>query len=61
MSKLAAAAGHPIDGLAGIPGSGTGASSGGGATEISVAALTFLAVVTAAAVLWFRRRRAQIR
>jgi hypothetical protein len=61
VSKLAAAAGHPIDGAAGIAGSGTSAGSGSGATEISVAALTFLAVVTAAAVLWFRRRQAQIR
>ncbi len=64
VPKIAAAAGHPIEGLAGISGSGEGAGGGRsgttGATEISVAALTFVAVVTAVAVLWFRRRRARI-
>ncbi len=63
VSKLAAAAGHPIGGAPGVPAAGTGGGggSGSGATELSVAALAFLAIVTAAAVLWFRRRRAQLR
>jgi hypothetical protein len=60
IPKLAAAAGHPIGAVSGA--SGTSAGGGGsGATAGGVAALAVGAVVIAGGVMWFRRRRAQIR
>jgi hypothetical protein len=75
IPKLAAAAGHPIEkapggarpggagpGAAGPGAAGPGAGDGGsGATVAGVAALAVGAAVIAGAVMWFRRRRAQIR
>jgi len=63
VPKLAAAAGHPIGAVSGTTGSaGSGAGSGGGgATPTGLAALVAGAVVIAGGVMWFRRRRAQIR
>ena len=54
VPKLAAAAGHPIDGVSGA------SSAGSGTTVAAVGALAFGAIIAAAAVVWFRRRRAQI-
>ena len=59
VPKLAAAAGHPIGAVPGEPGPGAG--GGGGAAEAGAGAVAFVAVITAAAVLWFRHRRAQTR
>jgi hypothetical protein len=56
VPKLAAAAGHPIAAASG----GSDGGDGGGATELSVGALVFVAVVTSAAVLWYRHRRAEV-
>jgi len=62
IPKLAAAAGHPIGAVSGAAGTGAGSGGGGGgATLASVVALAVGAVVIAGGVLWFRRRRAQIR
>ena len=65
IPKLAAAAGHPVEkapGAAGPGAAGPGAGDGGGgATVVGVAALAVGAAVIAGAVMWFRRRRAQIR
>jgi hypothetical protein len=56
VAKLATAAGHSIQGVAGIPG---GSSSSGGATTVIVIALALAAVATAGAlaVVTLRRRR----
>src|SRR5450755_565148 len=55
VAKLAAAAGHPIKGVAGIPGtSPSGASS---STTPIVIALAVAAVLTAAALIVIRRRQ----
>ena len=65
IPKLAAAAGHPIAAVSGASGtsegSGGGGGGGGGASPAGVAALAAGAVVVAGAVMWLRRRRAQIR
>lgn len=65
IPKLAAVAGHPIGAVSGASGtsagSGGGGSGGGGASPAGVAALAVGAVVVAGAVMWLRRRRAQIR
>ena len=63
IPKLAAAAGHPIGAVSGASGTsaGNGGGAGGGATPAAVAALAVGAVVIAGGVMWFRRRRAQIR
>jgi hypothetical protein len=56
VAKLAADSGHPIKGVAGIPGSST--SSGGSSTTPIVIALVVAAVLTAAALVAVRRRQA---
>jgi hypothetical protein len=56
VAKLAADSGHPIKGVAGIPGS-SGASGGSSTTPI-VIALVAAAVLTAAALIVVRRRQA---
>ncbi len=65
IPKLAAAAGHPVETAPGAAGSGAArpgaGGGGGGATVAGVAALAVGAVVIAGAVMWFRRRRTQIR
>ncbi len=62
VSKLAAAAGHPVSG---VPGAGTGArsasESGGGAAAVGVGVLALVAVLMSVAVLSFRHRRARAR
>jgi hypothetical protein len=60
LPKLAAAAGHPIDSASGAPGIG-GDSGGGGATVAGIGALAAGALLAAAAVVWFRHRRAATR
>ena len=60
IPKLAAAAGHPVDAVSGASGKSAG-GGGSGATVGGVAALAVGAVVIAGGVMWFRRRRAQIR
>jgi hypothetical protein len=59
VPKLATAAGDPISGAPGQP-AATG-QGGGGAADVGAGALAFVAVIATAAVVWFRRRRAQIR
>ena len=62
VSKLAAAAGHPVPGAPGAgTGAGTGGESGGGAAVVGVGALALVAVLMSAAVLSFRHRRARAR
>lgn len=56
VPKLAAAAGHPIAAASG----GSDRGDGGGATELGAGALVFVAVITSAAVIWYRRRRAAV-
>jgi hypothetical protein len=56
VAKLAADSGHPIKGVAGIPGSSSG--SGGSSTTPIVIALAAAAVLTAAALIVVRRRQA---
>ena len=53
VTKLAAAAGHPISAAP----AGSDAAGGGSPTAIEVAALVFVAVVLSAAVLWLRQRQ----
>ena len=53
VTKLAAAAGHPISAAS----AGSDAAGGGSPTAIEVAALVFVAVVLSAAVLWLRQRQ----
>ena len=57
VTKLAAAAGHPISAASG----GSDAAGGGSATGIGVGALVFAAVVLSAAVVWLRHRRRDAR
>ena len=57
VTKLAAAAGHPISA---VPG-GSDAAGGGSPTAIEVRALVFAAVVLSAAVIWLRRQRREAR
>jgi len=57
VPKLAKAAGDPIGAVPGAPGAGGG--SDGGAAEAGAAAVAFVAVIAAAALVWFRRRRAE--
>ncbi len=56
VAKLAGAAGHPIQGLPGVPG---GSASGGGATTVIVIVLAAAALATAGALaaVTLRRRR----
>ena len=62
VSRLAAAAGHPVSGAPGAgTGAGSGGASGGGAAAVGVGVLALLAVLTSAAVLSFRHRRARAR
>ena len=56
VAKLAADSGHPIKGVAGIPGSSS--SSGGSSTTPIVIALVAAAILTAAALIVVRRRQA---
>ena len=56
VAKLAAESGHPIKGVAGVPGSSSG--SGGSSTTPIVIALVAAAVLTAAALVVVRRRSA---
>jgi hypothetical protein len=56
VAKLAADSGHPIKGVAGIPGSSS--ASGGSSTTPIVIALVAAAVLTAAALIVVRRRQA---
>ncbi len=62
VSKLAAAAGHPVSAVprAGT-GAGSGGESGGGAAAVGVGVLALVAVLMSAAVLTFRHRRARTR
>jgi hypothetical protein len=53
VPKLVAAAGHPVTGIPGPP----GADTGGGATELAVGALVFVAVLASAALLAYRHRQ----
>ena len=53
VTKLAAAAGHPISAAS----AGSDAAGGGSPTAIEVAAPVFAAVVLSAAVLWLRQRQ----
>ena len=53
VPKLAAAAGHPISAVSGVPGT----SESHGATELGVGALVFVAVLASAAVLAYRHRQ----
>ncbi len=53
VPKLAAAAGHPIGGVSGVPGT----SASHGATEFGVGALVFVAVLASAALLAYRHRQ----
>ena len=53
VPKLAAAAGHPISGVSGVPGT----SESHGATELGVGALVFVAVLASAALLVYRHRQ----
>jgi hypothetical protein len=55
VPTLAAAAGHPISSVAGVP--STNASDG--ATELGVGALVFVSVLASAALLAYRHRRAR--
>jgi len=59
VPKLAAAAGHPIGAVPGAPAADGGKN--GAPAEVGAGALAFVAVIAAAAVVWFRRRRAQMR
>ena len=62
VSKLAAAAGHPVSGAPGAgTGTGSGGESGGGAAAVGVGVLALVAVLMSAAVLSFRHRRARAR
>ena len=62
LSKLAAAAGHPVSTAPGAgTGTGAGGESGGGAAAIGVGVLALVAVLMSAAVLSFRHRRARAR
>jgi hypothetical protein len=56
VAKLAADSGHPIKGVAGLPGSSS--SSGGSSTTPIVIALVAAALLTAAALVVVRRRQA---
>ncbi len=53
VPKLAAAAGHPISGVSGVPST----SESHGATELGVGALVFGAVLASAALLAYRHRQ----
>lgn len=53
VPKLAAAAGHPISGVSGVPST----SESHGATELGVGALVFVAVLASAALLAYRHRQ----
>jgi hypothetical protein len=55
VARLASAAGHPIKGVAGVP--GASGSGGGSSTTQIVIALAAAAVLTAAALLVLRRRQ----
>ncbi len=57
VTKLAAAAGHPIRATSG----GSDAAGGRSATAIEVGALVFAAVVLSAAALWLRQRQREAR
>jgi hypothetical protein len=62
VSRLAAAAGHPVPGAPGAgTGEGSGGESGGGAAAVGVGVLALVAVLMSAAVLSFRHRRARAR
>ena len=63
VSKLAAAAGHPVRAVSAASGAaaGSGSGSGGGAAAVGIGVLAFVAVLASAAVLSFRRRRARAR
>ena len=62
VSRLAAAAGHPVSGAPGAgTGAGSGGESGGGAAAVGVGVLALVAVLMSAAVLSFRHRRARAR
>jgi hypothetical protein len=60
VPKLATAAGDPIEEAPGASGA-AGSGSGAGAADVGAGALAFVAVIAAVAVVWFRRRRAQMR
>ena len=59
VPKLAAAAGHPITGVAGAPSTSTSESHG--ATELGVGALVFVAVLVSAGLLVYRHRQREAR
>ena len=62
VSRLAAAAGHPVSGAPGAgTGAGSGGESGGGTAAVGVGVLALVAVLMSAAVLSFRHRRARAR
>lgn len=57
VPKLATAAGHPIKGVSGLPGT----SESHGATELGVGALVVVAVLASAALLTYRHRQREAR
>ena len=57
VTKLAAAAGHPISTGSG----GSDAAAGDSSTEIGIGALVFAAFLLSAAVLWLRHRQCEAR
>jgi hypothetical protein len=56
VAKLAAAAGHPIKGVPGLPGAGGGGGNGSGARTTLVVVLALAALATAGALVAVRRR-----
>jgi MYXO-CTERM domain-containing protein len=58
VGKLAAASGHPIANVPGVPGPGSSSSGGGGSTTIIVIGLAVAAVLVAGALVVLRRRQA---